>query len=899
MNPRWSICLALYRRLASAYPHEFRMLYGEDLDRLGEDAIPEVRRRYGVPGLVRLLADIAIRLPATYLTEIRQDVVYALRTLAKSPGFTAVAVLSLAIGIGMCSVVLSECQSMEGPPPGVRDPATLATFVWTTVSYPYFERYRDQHQVVASATACLGLVPFAVAFQADKSAHAERFYGHLVSPEYFTTLGVTPAGGRFFAPETEKPGMAPVVVISDRFWRKHLGADPLAVGRTLRLNGSMATIIGIGPKDFLGVWPGNPADLFVPVTCAGSLAPELSGDPLHRPDRDIFRVVFRLAAGVKMATAEAALDAVTRNLDRENGLQHNRDRKGRLVRLMPAGTVMYITPEQSALIDTFDVVLWALVLSLVCANLASLLLARGSQRRREIAIRLSVGASRPRLVRQFLTESVMLSFAGGLAGIALAYGLADAISSVSVPSPTPMVLNCRPDLHVLAITLAIALAAGIGFGLTPALSSVRADIGLTLKEGALSPLRGYRRFGLRNLFVVGQMAASLMLLLVTWYVVAGFLHTEGLDPGFETAHLNLISLDPVRDGYSVEATAALLTGLPDELSRVNGVRAAALTDSEPFAGLAGVRANTRVSAPSGDRKSGEVLHSAFRERIGAGYFAALGVPLLAGREFDRRDRQSDEPPAKTGIPAILNQTAARELFGGDDPIGRPIRDGELNCTVVGLTRDMPPGFLTAKTVATVFVPLTTSAFRGNPAQRSTILVRGTPGRDTLAAVRRQLESLHPDLTVFNVHTMREDLDRMNAFIEWDSAIYVILGLFALLLASIGLGGVTAYAVVRRRKEIGIRMALGAGSRQVQGLVMREGTALVVVGSVLGLGGGFALWRALSAFSDVLARSFAKPAEDAVFFVGAPLVLAGLAMLACYLPARRATEIDPVSALREE
>ncbi len=902
MNPRLSICLSLYRRLASAYPHEFRMLYGEDLDRLGEDAIPEVWRRYGLPGLLRLLADIAIQLPATYLTEIRQDIVYALRTLAKSPGFTAVAVLSLAIGIGMCSVVLSECQSIEGPPPGVRDPAKLATFVWSQVSYPYFEHYREQHQVLASATAFLGLVPFAVAFTWDKRAHAERFYGHLVSPEYFTTLGVTPAAGRFFALETERPGMAPVVVISDRFWRKHLGADPLAVGRALRLNGSMATIVGIGPKDFLGAWPGNPADLFVPVTCAGSLAPELSGDPLHAPDREIFRIVFRLAASVKMRTAEAALDAVTRNLDRENGIQHDRDRKGRVVRLMPAGTVMYITPEQSALVDTFDVVLWALVLALVCANLASLLLARSSRRRGEIAIRLSVGASRPRLVRQLLTESVMLSLAGGLAGIVLAYGMGRAISSMPVPSEIPFEYYFGPDLRVLAITLAIALAAGIGFGLTPALSSVHTEIGLILKEGAQTPLRGYRRFGLRNLFVVGQMAASLMLLLVTWYVVAGFLHTSRLDPGFETAHLNLISLDPVRDGYSAEATAALLTGLSDELSRVNGVRAVSLTDTVPFASMAAGRANTRMSAPSGDGKSGQVLHSAFRERIGAGYFAALGVPLLAGREFGRRDQQSDEPPGTKGasaIPAVLNQTAARELFGGEDPIGRSIREGELNYTVVGLTRDVPPGFLSAKTVATMFIPLTTPAFSENPAQRATILVRGTPGRDTLAAVRRQVASLHPDLTVFNVHTLREDIDRMNAFVEWDSAIYIILGLFALLLASIGLGGVTAYAVVRRRKEIGIRMALGASSRQVQGLVMREGTALVLVGSVLGLGGGLVLWRSLSAFSDVLARSFSTSASDSLFLFGAPLVLAGLAMLACYLPARRATEIDPVTALREE
>jgi predicted permease len=531
--------------------------------------------------------------------------------------------------------------------------------------------------------------------------------------------------------------------------------------------------------------------------------------------------------------------------------------------------------------------------------MASLLLARGSQRRREIAVRLSVGASRPRLVRQLLTESVLLSFTGGLAGIVVAYAMGRAIMSMPMPSVTPFEYDLRPNLHVLAVTLAIALAAGIGFGLAPALASVRTDIGLVLKEGAQAPLRGYRRFGLRNLFVVGQMAASLMLVLVTWYVVTGFLLSARLDPGFETSHLNLISLDPVRDGYSAEATAALINVLPDELARVGGVRAVAIAESEPSANLFAVRANTQVSAPSMEGTSGQALHSVFRERVGAGYFATLGMPLLGGREFDRRDEQADAPPGTTAVPAILNQAAARELFGAEDPIGRPIREAESNYTVAGLARDVPPGFLTAKTVATMFVPLTAAAFRGNPEQRATILVRGTAGRDTLAAVRAQLASLHPDLTVFNVHTMREDLNRMNSFIEWDSAIYVILGLFALLLASIGLGGVTAYAVARRRKEIGIRMALGAGNRQVQRLVMREGAALVVAGSVLGLGGGLLLWRTLSSFSEVLARTFSKSAGDSLLFFGAPLVLASLAMLACYLPARRATRIDPMSALREE
>jgi ABC-type antimicrobial peptide transport system permease subunit len=313
-----------------------------------------------------------------------------------------------------------------------------------------------------------------------------------------------------------------------------------------------------------------------------------------------------------------------------------------------------------------------------------------------------------------------------------------------------------------------------------------------------------------------------------------------------------------------------------------------LTGSALFAG----GDTTRLSAPAGDGEVGQVVQTALRERIGANYFATLGVPLVGGREFDRRDREQD-------MPAILNQTAARALFGARDPIGRRIRDKELTYTVVGVARDMRAGFLISRPVATVFLPLTAEWLGKNAGRHVTVLVRGTAGRDAMAAVRDRMASLRPDLTVFDVHTMQEDLDRMNSLAQWDSAIYVILGFFALLLASIGLGGVTAYAVVRRRKEIGIRMALGARARQVQGLVLREGTALVAVGSVLGVSGAFALMRIFAAYSDVLARSFGQRDSNPLLIVGAPLGLAGLAMLACYLPARRATAIDPVAALREE
>jgi putative ABC transport system permease protein len=834
-----------------------------------------------------------LRLPGAYLREIRQDAVYAARMLAKSPGFAAVAVLSLGVGIGICCAFSSEMRSMMKPPPGVRDPEALVT-MRSGASYPYFERYRDQRRVAAGATALLGPVPFAVAFTGDRSARAERFSGHLVSPEYFSTLGVTAASGRLFSPETEKPGMAPVVVVSDRFWRTHMGADPHAVGRRLRLNGRMATIVGIGPKDFLGIWPAYAADLFVPLTCGASVAPELSGDPLNSRDSEIFRVVLRLAPGMTMPQAEAALGAVTRGFDRENGRQSDRDHRGKAVQLMPAGTFAIMRPEQRAFANTFTAVLWALVLSLVCANLASLLLARGSQRRREVAVRLSMGASRARLVRQFLTESVLLSSAGGLAGIVLAYWITHAISSLQASSWNFSEVNLEPDLRVLAITLAIALAAGMGFGLAPALSSARVDIGVTLKEGAQAPLRGYRRFGLRNLFVVCQMAASLMLLLLTWFVATSYARAFRLDPGFEAANLNLVSLDPVRDGYSTGEAASLLEGLPDELSRVDGVRAVSLADSVPFSGLTADAANTRVSSADGQGRSGQALTSVFRERIGANYFATLGVRLMGGREFDRRDRLSG-----AAIPAIVNQAAARELFGGQDPIGRRVREGEVTYTVVGLTRDLHSRLAATKPVATLFLPLTAERFRKSPAQGVTLLVRGTAGRDSLAAVRNQLASVHPDLTVFNARTLREDLDRLNSLVTWQAAIFEVLGLFALLLACIGLGGVTAYAVARRRKEIGIRMALGARGPQIQRLVLREGTALVVVGSALGFSGAFAISRAFSAYNDVLARALGEHGYDPLLVVGPPTLLGGLAMLACYLPARRATTTDPMIALREE
>jgi macrolide transport system ATP-binding/permease protein len=888
------LCLRLYRALARSFPHEFQMLYGQDLERLGEDAAPEIWRRHGSGGLLRLIADIALRLPAEYLSEIRGDVRYALRMLVKSPGFTAVGIISLALGIGVCSLFFSEFNAvLFHPLVGVSNPGTLAALD-TLVPYPYFERYRDQPGVSVAAFA--GPVPFSVAAEGSKVAKSERVSGDLVSPEYFSVLGMKPVLGRLFRADTEKPGTPAVVVVSERFWQTHLHANPDAIGATLRVNGQPATILGVAPKNFFGVWPMTRADLFVPVTSGSSIAPELAGDALQQRDVGVFRVVIRLAHGAKPSAVEAFLDVITRRLD-DGKPSPNRDRNGRHVHLLSVNGYVPVPPAERVVVFTFISVLLGLILSLACTNLANLLLARSSERRKEIAIRLSIGAGRFRLLRQLLTESVILSLGGGVVGFVFSYWLASIVWARKFPVPVPLDANFRPDLTVLLLALAVAVLAGIAFGLAPALHITRTDVSTILKEGCVTPLRGYRRFGLRNILVAYQVAGSLTLLLITGFIVLGFGKTARIDPGFDTSNLTLFQLDPIHDGRSQSQIAALYKELPERLSLRPTVRAVTLAEAAPFGEMMAVP-NIHFSAP-GPR--GEVLRNGTRQRIGIKYFATLGIAPVRGREFtDGEFTDMDQQPASGALPALVNQTAAREFFGGDGPLDRTIRDDQHSYTVVGVVPDIKSGFMMAKPVPTVFVPITAGSSHAGPAQQgATLIVRGGAGLDTIADVRNAIASLDPSLTVFNVGTIDERLDQFNSIVQLSATIYLGIGVFGLILASIGLAGVTAYAVARRRKEIGIRMALGAQSSQVLQLVMKEGATLVVVGSALGFVGASLISRTLSSFSSELAEVLGSSARNPLLLIGAPLLLATLAMLACYLPARRLARIDPLAALRDE
>ncbi len=455
----------------------------------------------------------------------------------------------------------------------------------------------------------------------------------------------------------------------------------------------------------------------------------------------------------------------------------------------------------------------------------------------------------------------------------------------------------------------------MGFGLAPALAATRADVAPALKEGAITPLRGYRRFGVRNLLVAYQVAASLMLLLITGFIVLGYSRTARMDAGLNMKGLYFLSLDPVRDGYSPAQTATFFEKLPERMTRLAAVRSIAVSETTPFAGFVAA-ANARFWAPKGDSEVTQVMRSVVRERIGAGYFAALEVPVVRGREFTERDQRVS--PASGAIQAaIINESAAREFFGADDPIGRRItadqslvldltgmsgskpigssRDRQ-SYSVVGVVRDVKSGFMTARSLPAVYVPLTVEDYRRAPVTGTTVIIRGEAGPDAITAVRGEVAAIDSNLTVFNVRSMREQMDEMFTLIVVSEAVYGGIGVFGLILASIGLAGVTAYAVARRRKEIGIRMALGARSGQVLRLVLKEGTALVAVGSVVGFAGAFAISRVLSAVTNQFAEVFASTTGDPVLLIGAPLLLAGLAMLACYIPARRSTKIDPLMAL---
>ena len=899
MNLAWRI----YRRLAQAFPHEFKLAYGTDVLQLGEDVIKEIAKRHGALGLIRLIADIAIRVPLEYLSEMRGDMRYATRALLKSPGFALVGIISMGLGIGLTTnVYSSKWALLFRDLPSAANAKSLVMLQQSadgdlaSVSYFYIEQYREQKSLFTGVAAFVTGIPFNVTSQGDPNAKPERVFGQLVSPDYFSVLGVQPQRGRVLSAALDRSGDAPVVVISDRFWRNRLNSSPNAVGQILRLNGQIATIVGITPKNFHGALSINPSELFVPITAPAALAPELANDVLHQRNAKEFLAMMCLAPGVTMDSAEVALEAVTRRLDEQDPSLPPRTDKGRRVTLLPAGTSVPIPRKVKPALIGFFVALMGLVITLACMNLANMLMARGANRRRELAIRLSVGASRFRLVRQMMSEGILLSLLGGIAGFALAYGLGVLNSHFTPPSIVPTESDFYLDWRAAVFAFGVAIVCGIGFSLAPALQATKADLTPALKDGSALQLPGYRRIGLRNLLMVAQVGASLMLLLMTGFLVMGISKASSIQTKFDPKAMILLSLDPVRDGYTPEKAQALFEKLLERLKTLAAVRGIALTAQPPFT------SDVEPTQFSAEDSSGslQVLKPVLRETVGAGYFAALSEPLLAGREFIEPDERTHADGSKT-LPAVLNESAARGFFGNGNALGKRIRDEKQSYDVVGVVPDFRDvqGF----SQSMIYLPLTSRDFTRPPAGGITILVRSDAERsadaDALSAIRNEIALTDPNLNIFNVQTLGAYLDRSRSALRFSLQTYGGIGVFGLVLAAIGLAGVTAYAVAQRRKEIAIRTALGATRAQVLRLVMREGAALVGVGTILGFLGAIGLAKIVSALANMFVDALRVGTNDPLLLLGAPSLLAAVAMLACYLPARRSVKIDPLKALRQE
>lgn len=590
---------------------------------------------------------------------MRRDIRYALRALANSPGFTAIALLSLSLGLCIAACAYSELHGLI-----LRDIASVAepddlVAIQMPTSYPAYQRYRERNDLFSSTSAYVAPVPFAVFLQGN----TERIWGHLVTPSYFSTLGVRPASGRFFASERQERSESPEIVVSYRFWQDRLSGDSSIIGKTLRINGHPCTVIGIGPRSFVGASPVLfPADLWMPLSGGERVTPELAGNALERRDLTMFHFVSRLRPGIGAGQAEAALDAMAREMERDHG-DTGREQKRRRVRLIPGGKALPVPKQDLPFLTEFFMVLGGMVLLIACANVANMMLARAANRRREIAVRLSLGASRARLIRQLLTESIMIAAAAGVVGFCLAIWIMREASQLRMPFPMPMTFDLNPDWHALLFTAVLTLAAGLAFGLVPAWRATQTDLTPALKEGATVRLRRFRRLSLRNLLVLSQVAGSLTLLLLTGFLVLGCQTNMAVQAGFDPANLYLVSLDPVRDGYSAEETAVLFRNILDHVKKLPSVRAACLTDTVPLAisGNPGVKFPAEIQA-----QTSRSMHDAEKYVVGKGYFETAGIPILEGREF----RKEDEAEASTAV--IVSEALINEYWKGEDSLGRRI-----------------------------------------------------------------------------------------------------------------------------------------------------------------------------------------------------------------------------------
>jgi predicted permease len=817
-----------------------------------------------------------------------QDIRIGYRMLRKNPGFTLVAVVSLAIGIGVNSAMFSFADALLLRPLPVLRPSEVVTvgsdsaggFLADRVS---FVSYRDYLDFRNQNNTFDGLVAFKLStfgFSPQPGSLPHMKMGMLVSGNFFRVLGVEPELGRGFRPEEDQvSGRDAVVVLGHAFWEKELAADRSIIGRTVRLNGAEFTVIGVAPERFTGMDQFVQPAFFVPAMMCNRIASNVTGNFLEARDQRVFTVKGRLKPGVTIAQAQAELTVIAKALERAYPDTNRSQGVGVRTEL----EARYKQSPENAKLAGMLIVLSAAVLLVACANIASLLLSRARVRGREIAVRLAIGAGRLRLIRQLLTESLLIALAGGLAGLAVGYAGIVFFRTLKIPTDLPVVFSIRLDQRVLAASLAVSMLSALFFGLAPAIQITRADLVSALKTaGADTP--GRRRIWGRNLLVVGQVAASLVLLAVTTLMFRGFQHDLLADQGFRTDHLMMMTFDPGLVHYSEKQTQQFYQQLVERTRLVPGVKSAALAETVPMDSTT-VRGAAIVPEgfqfPPGT-ESANVLENTVNES----YFDTLAVPILRGRAF----RPTDEADAP--LVAVVNETLANHYWPKQDAVGKRFRMDNRNgkwIEIVGLAKNGKYLFISEPPIEYVYFPLVQ-----RPQTQMTLMAESPGDPAGLAAPMREVvRSLDANQPIYNVRTM-EELFRIRAVSTPNFIVQTVgaMGFMGLVLSMVGLYGLVAYAASRQTREIGIRLAIGAQRSSVLAMVMRQGLVLALSGIALGIVASLGAGQLLNSI-------FSGGRTDPVSYLLVALVLLGVTALAAYIPARRASRVDPMRALRYE
>jgi len=842
------------------------------------------------------------------MDELRINIRQALRSFVKNPAFTAVVVLTLALGIGANTAIFSLMDQVLLRLLPVKDPERLVVLqgpgpfsgrasshsnTIQVMSHPMFEHLRDQSTVFSGV-----LAEFTASIHLGEGGQTDDVHGDLVSGTYFETLGLHPALGRLFSRDDDRvPGGHPVVVLGHGFWTRRFAADRGIVGRALRVNDTPMTVIGVAPAGFHGIEVGESVDVYVPLNMQQQVLPtwpKALGDWRTR----WLTVMARLKDGVSVPQATASVNVLYGQLLREDlATVKTPSDRFRIAFLQKRLTLDPGGRGTSGLRDNAETPLLVLmgmvglVLLIACANVANLLLARASSRQKEVALRLALGASRGRLVRQLLVESVVFSLAGGALGIAFAAWTGTLLLRALPSEQAARVLTADPDLRVTLFALALAMITGMVFGLVPALQSTRPQLAPTLKSESAAVMGGTAPFRFRKGLVVAQVALSLLLLIGAGLFTRSLGNLRSLNPGFEPERLLTFTVDPSLNGYEPARRLSLFKRLQDDFAAEPGVKTVSLAEN---ALMTSNDSSSTIRVEGYEAKEEEDMNPNFNS-VAPGFFNTLGIPLLSGREF------TDGDIAGAPKVAVVNEAFARYFYKDQSPIGRRFGLGrsfkkgmppEENypITIVGIARDSKASSLRQKQVRFVYVPYTQQTDIG----QMTFYVRSPLEAGALGnRMRLLVRQADPGLPVTDMKTMRAQIHE-SLFVERIVAVLsAAFGLLATLLAAIGLYGVMSYAVSLRTREIGIRVALGAERRTVLFMVLKEVAVLALLGIVLGLPSGYGLGRLVES------QLYGLTARDPLTFAVATAVLVVSAALAGYVPAARATRVDPLVALRYE